>query len=126
MSRGRVATDSAAFPGTTVRLLASLLVWAAHLGAIYAATSLACARGSSGAGLLGPGPLPWIIGLATLVALAALALLTAAAFRSARGGDAGAHATSTFLDWLAAALGALAAVAVIWQALPALIVPPCA
>jgi hypothetical protein len=126
MRDARLATDSAPFPATTLRLLASLLIWAAHLGVIYAATALVCARGGIGMSLLGIGILAWIIGVATLAALAAVLWLSGAAIRSVRRAAHPRGSTPWFLDWVAATMAALAAVAILWQALPILIVRPCA
>jgi hypothetical protein len=87
------------------------LIWAVHFAVIYATTSLLCARGASRGVVVGA------VGVATLMALAA----TIAVFvRSGR-----AAAREGFLPWMAAGIAGLAALAIVWEALPALLVPAC-
>jgi hypothetical protein len=88
---------------------AGVIVWALHFTAIYGATALACARGV-------PGVAPLGVALATWVAVALLLAIIARGVR--RRGE--------FEGWLSAALGAFALVAVVWEALPALIIEACA
>jgi hypothetical protein len=122
----RTATDDADFTWTTVRLTANLLIWAAHFGVIYAGSALVCARGGLDASLLGVGVLTWIIGLATLAALAGVLWVGAAAIREIRCGRHPHGSTPWFLNWVSAGLGGLAVVAIVWEAVPLFIVPPCA
>jgi hypothetical protein len=100
---------------TTVRFVAATLwvwvvvvVWALHFAAIYGTTALACARGAPE--LVAPA-IAWL----TAAAAAALAMVLARAWRRRR----------VFDQWLAAALAAIALVAVVWEAVPALVVQPC-
>lgn len=86
-----------------------LVAWAAHFGAVYGLTGLACARNA-------PEAVPWSIGIATLAALVLIGALCVRAYRR-RGRD--------LLDWLAGATAGLGAVAILWQALPVLMVPVC-
>lgn len=89
-----------------------ILLWAAHFTVAYGFTALACARDLSAA-------IPWVVGAASGAALAALASVAlTAGFRSAR--------TSSFPDFLAAGLGGLAAIAVVWEASSLVWVPACA
>lgn len=122
----RHATDAASFTVTTVRLVGSLLIWGTHFAVIYAGTALVCARGTIGASLLGIGILTWIIAAATLAALVCLLWLCGAALTSLRSGTHPRGSTPWFLGWVTAVLGVLAAVAIVWEALPLLIVRPCA
>lgn len=91
---------------TALRLSAGPLLWLAHFAALYGFNAIACARGFSGA-------VPWGVGVATLILAAGAALVT---FRHRK----------DFVDWLTAALGAVALLAILWQALPVLMVSPCA
>ena len=84
------------------------VIWALHFGAIYGLTGLACARGWQAA--VPPG-----IALATVVAaILALAVLVAGWRRRAQ-----------FESWMTAGIAALALLAILWEALPVLIVPIC-
>jgi hypothetical protein len=98
-----------AFARTTLRLAFPLLVWGSHFAVVYGFTALACARTS-------PQAVPWTIGVATLVAGAAL--IATIAREWPRRAD--------FEAWLTLALAAISLVAVAWEALPVLMVPPCA
>lgn len=99
-------------------MLAGLLIWAAHFGAVYIFTALACARGVGA----GPGNTPAIaagIAIATALAVAAIAALLRHALQGAWYHQAHA-ANMPFLAWLTAAVAAYALLAVLWTALPAL------
>jgi hypothetical protein len=96
-------------------------VWAVHFLGIYGIAALGCAR-LPGAGA--PGPVVPAIAAATLLAGGALVGTIVHALRSARRGPPSA-ARAPFVHWLTAALAAIALVAVVWQVLPALLVPAC-
>jgi hypothetical protein len=85
------------------------IVWAAHFAVIYGLTALACARGNAGA-------VPWVITIATLAGVAAAAVIALQARR--HGGD--------FVPWLATAVAAIAAIAMIWEALAGMLARSCA
>ena len=90
-----------------LRMALGVMVWAAHFALVYGFTALACARGFASAA-------PWVVGAATLVAaLAALAIIAT-------------NASSEFTRWMTAAIASLALVAVVWEGIPAFIVPTCA
>lgn len=95
--------------------IGAFLIWAAHLLAIYGAGGLLCARGGAG----DPERL-FAIG-ATLVALiAAGVMLVRLILPAQRGAGEGRFARD-----LAAASCVLAMIAVLWQALPAILIPAC-
>lgn len=106
--------------------LAGLVVWAAHFAAIYAISAVACERGLAGQRVLG---LPWVaalVGLATVVALVVLAVAARPAWHAPRGPVLdGGEAEPQFSRWLAGSSAALAALAVLFQALPAALLPGC-
>lgn len=105
---------------------AGLAVWAAHFAAIYATNALACERGLTGSLVLGLPFVPAMVAGFTLAALAVLALLLRSAVsRLDRPLDEAGEAEPRFTRWFAAATSALAALAVLFQAAPALVVPPC-
>ena len=93
----------------SLRIGFPVIVWGLHFGTVYALTALACARAA-------PQMVPWTIGIATLVA-ALLLVVTILRQWPQR---------SDFNAWLTGALAAAALVAVAWEALPVLLVPPCA
>jgi hypothetical protein len=103
-----------------VFVLGGLIVWGANLLLIYPFNAIACTRGFAGAAP------PTILGL-TALALAALAAIVYAAVRNrgpirARFGDP----NQALLRILAIGIGPLAAVAVVWETLPVLMIQPCA
>ena len=90
-----------------LRIAHGPLLWALHFALIYGFTALACARGFAQA-------VPFTVAGATLVlgVLAAFVIL-----RGSRKDD--------FIDWLAAALGGFALLAIVLEAIPAFMVPAC-
>ena len=98
-------------------MVAGALVWALHFMAIYGFAALACARGFAGVRWLGIGVVARRIGVATVIALGALLLIVARALRGRAGGGFDAQIT--------AGVAALAAVAIVWETLPAVMVPTC-
>ncbi len=92
-----------------LRIAHGPLLWALHFALVYGFTALACARGF-------PHAVPSAVAAATLV----LGALTASVIlRNAR-------RRSEFIDWLAAALGGFALLAIVLEAIPAFMVPACA
>ena len=112
------------FTYVTFRMLSGLLIWAAHFLVIYVFTALACARRFSHIEWLGIGIVPWMIGVATLAAIAATLIVIWLALRDARASTAR-NTISSFVPWMTAAFGGLALVAILWEALPVLLVPVC-
>ena len=103
-----------------------LVVWAAHFGAIYATAALACERGLTETRLLGLPFVPAMVAALTLLALGALGLVV----RGAEAGrapplDEGGEAEPRFTAWLALAGAALGGLAVLFQAVPAMVLPAC-
>ena len=104
------------FTPTAFRISSGIIIWAAHFLAIYGFTALACARGWVTARWIGIGVAPWVIGAATLLAAVALVAVIVPAVRAAPSG---------FTEWMTAALGGLALIAILWEALAVLLVPIC-
>lgn len=96
------------FAATALRMSSGVIVWGLHFAAIYGITGLACARGAPQAALIG-------VALATLFAVALLLPIVLAGWRR----------RARFEPCFMAALAALALLAVVWEALPALWVPTC-
>lgn len=97
-------------------MISGIIVWALHLGAIYGVTGLVCAR-TAVPGWPDPAMLPWFIGGATIVALAAVLGFVVPALRP--GARRGAR------HWITAGIGGFAFVGILYQGLPALLVAPC-
>lgn len=97
------------FAATSLRIGFPVIVWGLHFGVVYALTALACARAA-------PQTVPWTIGVATLVAAGAMIVTILRAWPR----------SSDFTGWLTGALAAAALVAIVWEGLPVLLVPPCA
>lgn len=90
----------------------AIALWAAHFTVIYGFTALACARHMAAA-------VPWVVGAASVAtALALIAIAVPAGIRAAR--------MSRLPDFLALGLGALALLAVTWEASSLLWVRTCA
>jgi NO-binding membrane sensor protein with MHYT domain len=89
-------------------IVSGVAVWALHFMAIYGFTALACARGF-------PSAIPWAIAIATVLATA-LAVAIVARHYPRR---------SEFVHWMTATVAALALLAIVFEALPALWLPAC-
>jgi hypothetical protein len=101
------------------------IAWAAQFTVIYGVAGVVCARGYGGVTLLGIGLVPITILAATLLALGATGLVLLGAARHRRRMDERTPAPERFLNTTALLVGGLAAVSILWQGLPALIVPAC-
>lgn len=103
-------------------ILSGLLVWAAQFTVIYAFNTMACTRAFTGVTVLGFGIVPFGVTLATVAAVATSLWLLYRGFRSPQflPGE-----IDSFVTSVASAVTVLAVVAMVWNWLPALIVPPC-
>jgi hypothetical protein len=100
-------------------LVGGFLVWALHLAAVYALTSLACTPGFEHVMFAES----LAIAVVTIVSLVADAVLISMA---ATGRGLGEPAPlSSLWRFVAATAAVISAIAVIWQALPGFIVPSC-
>ena len=99
---------ASSFPRTALRIAAGVIVWALHFAAVYGGTALACARGWEGV-------VPAFIGGASAVAVLACAAIIVAGWRR----------RAAFEHWLSATLAALGLVAIVYEAIPVLMVPAC-
>jgi hypothetical protein len=93
---------------TSLRIASGVIVWAAHFAVIYGATGLACARDAAER-------VPWTVAAATLVAGAIAASIFVREWRL----------RASFNSWLAATIAAIALLAIVWEGITVLIVPPC-
>lgn len=108
------------FTRATLQMSAGALIWAAHFLVIYAFTAIACARGFAGAEWLGLGVVPVTITAATLVAAGVAATMIWTGVRTLH-----AEAGSNFVGWMTVGCAALALLAILWETLPAFMIPAC-
>jgi hypothetical protein len=90
-----------------LRMSLGVALWALHFAVVYGFTAIACARGFGGAA-------PWVVGVATAAAAAAAVAIILA------------HLSPEFTRWMTAAVAGVALVAIVWEGIPALIIPTCA
>lgn len=100
-------------------LFAGPLVWSVHFVSIYGLTGIVCARAGSAARWLGWPWDAWAIGLAGVVAVAALLPVLRARPRSTH------EDSRRFVRWTSMALAGLAVLAILWETLAVLLVPTC-
>ncbi len=102
-----------------------LSVWAAHFTILYAFNALACARGAARAQVGEPNLVAVVATGATMAAAVALTFVIVVAIRTP---VAAAHRNdpARFLRFISIAGAGLAGVAIIFNLLAALLIPPCA
>lgn len=112
-----------------VAMIAAPIVWAVHFLVSYILVSLACGFGWSRADRFGLGPAEWGVVVATAVALTLIGYVAAvnvAKYRRARAmSDRARASVSGFIALTAVLLCMLSAVAVVWAAMPVLLLPTC-
>ncbi len=113
------------FPATVAGMMAAFLIWAAHFFAVYGLNGLACARGLDTLRVFGFPFVPFAVVAATALAL----LLAGAVLMTALLGRGPAAQVREdprrFIRWFTAGAAGVALVAILWNGLPALQVPPC-
>jgi len=87
---------------------AGAIIWALHFIAIYSVTALACARAL-------PRAVPFAIAAATLLAAGVTAALIVKGYRG----------RASFIGWMTASVAALALVAIVYESVGAVVLPPC-
>lgn len=109
-------------------LMSGFLIWAAHFLGIYGFNGVVCARNLQDTVVLGFNLVPLVIVTATVIALVLDFLVLAAAVTEQGPGisDEPQESLRQFWRYVTGALAALAFVAIVWDALPALMLPPCA
>jgi hypothetical protein len=107
--------------------LGGMIAWAVQFTIVYGATSTLCGRGWADATLLGIGVVPFAIFSTTLVTLAAAAILLIVSLRAERQWrDQPASATDVFLSQTGVLINGLSLIAILWNGVPAFILPACA
>ena len=115
------AEDHRGFLGETLFAVSGLLIWVAHFLVVYVLTAVICARALGEVAAVGPALVPPAIAAATVVAVGAIVALVVFARLRTRA----ASPVQRFLGWLTMASGGIGLIAVLWEALPAAILPPC-
>ena len=110
--------DASRFGLTTAWVWCGLLVWAAYFLAVYVFAALACERGFAGHRIAGYAIVPFAAACGLLVTLAINVTVAVVARRRLTRERPG---VSTFVEFLALALALLGVLALVWTALPPLL-----
>lgn len=107
--------------------VSGLLIWAAHFTVIYAINALACERDWAYERLLGMGYVPFLVLTATLAASVSLAVIGILALlgRAPDLPDVSGARVSAFLRKVTISVVGLSLLAVIYETIPAFMVPAC-
>lgn len=102
-------------------------MWFAHFSLIYAVNAVVCARGFARLQVAGIGVSPLLIAILTALALAAVFVLwrKAVSAQRAPSADAADPPNAAVLRYLAAGSALTAALAIVWQTVPILLVRAC-
>jgi hypothetical protein len=119
MTRGDASAERG-FLRQTLIALAGLMIWLAHFLFVYGLAALACARAWNQAEPMGIGWVKLAIAAATVLGVGALGVLAwRGAIRQPPTPGQG------FFRWLSLAAAGAALLAILWQGLPAALLPPC-
>ncbi|WP_372616823.1 hypothetical protein [Falsiroseomonas sp.] len=108
--------------------VSAMLVWAAHFLVIYTVQATLCVRIGSGHEVLGLPLIPaTVLGLtaAALVVVVIIGLRARNRLVSGMSGQEG-EDEPQFTLWMTMAIALVSALAIVWEAVPVLILPPCA
>lgn len=107
--------------------IAALIVWAGHFMLVYFVQATLCWRGLERGTVLGLPAVPALVVSATALALAATLLIAARAWRRLHAGMSSRDSEEQpqFTAWMSLAIALLAALAMVWETIPALFLPPC-
>jgi hypothetical protein len=108
------------FTRSLLFMTAGPLIWALHFVFIYVLTAIICARPSAMSTWLSTGLLEWTLGIATVMAIAAILWITLRRLKSD-----GVQENVKFMEWTAVALGAFSIYAIVMDVLPVMFVPAC-
>jgi hypothetical protein len=108
-------------------MIGGLLIWGAHFSIVYVFNALACARRFAGLSYFGFGIVPLTVSVATIIALlATLAVLLLALWqRGPARGSRDERPVDDFMRYTTITIAGLSLVAIAWNGLPALMIPPC-
>jgi hypothetical protein len=107
--------------------LGGMIAWAVQFTVIYGATSTLCGRGWADAKLFGIGLVPFTILTATLATMVTASILLVVSLREDQQlRDSPTPATHSFLSRVGVMINGLSLVAILWNGVPAFILPACA
>ena len=113
--------------GQVLLMLAGLMAWALQFTLIYGATSTLCGREWADARLLGLGVVQASILIVTLAALTATGIAFAWSLREYRLAEhPRASAADRFMIQTAVLINGFSLIVILWQGIPAFILPACA
>ncbi|WP_262027726.1 hypothetical protein [Microvirga sp. Mcv34] len=112
--------------GQVLLMLAGLIAWAVQFTVIYGVTSTLCGREWADVTLLGVGIVHAVVALATLAALIVAALSFLGSWRIHGGLGETAAAPDRFISQAGILISGLSLVVILWQGIPAFILPACA
>jgi hypothetical protein len=107
------------FTATALLIWSGLLIWMANFLFVYVFAALACARRFADVDVFGVAIVPFTTIIATAVAGLATAAVTWSAARRLQQASTDRH--SRFIFFVTAAAGGLALIALLWVAIPALV-----
>lgn len=110
------------FTRTFLLIFSGPLIWAVHFLAIYVFVALACARQFADVVWLGAGVAQWAVGMLTLAGVGSVAAVIVLYDRRH---DQPGRDAADFVRWTTFTLGALSIGAMVWEAVPAYLVPVC-
>jgi hypothetical protein len=102
-------------------MMLGLIIWAAFFLFIYVFQAVACAKGWADKTIMGQGVVPLAVGAATVVALAAVLFQIVRELSFPAGQDQ----TTRFIRRTTVLFAWLAGVAILWSALPAVVLTSC-
>ena len=105
-----------------MKLVIAPAIWLAHFNAIYLLLSLTCASGAARATAMGVEVVPLGVAVSTIVALASIA---ATAYRARVQSVSAADTSVAFTARVGVLLSLVCAIAVLWVAYPAFVLPAC-
>lgn len=102
------------------RMCSGPIIWAVHFVVIYSLAGIFCARPAWRREWMGIGILDWSVGIASVLAIAAIALIHPTMLRLRQ------HPTGeSYGKWIGVLLAMLSIVAILWETLPVFFLPEC-
>jgi hypothetical protein len=107
--------------------ISAMMVWAVHFLVVYGAQATACVRLGSGRSLFGMPFVPAMVLGLTALALLVVAVIGLRAWWRLDSGLSGQEGQNQpqFTVWMTLAIALLSALAIVWEAVPVLMLPPC-
>ena len=119
--------EETGFIPKSLLMVGGMIVWAAQFALIYVFNTLACTRHFAGFELMGVAVGPLFVMGAALAAVAATLGIFLVAFwrRGPARPTQNSSSADDFMRYTTMTIAGLACVAIIWNGIPSLLVPPC-